>query len=46
MDTGLSDHSDAFYIFLVDAEVGALDGDRDSSQQGAKKRDDLYVEIQ
>lgn len=41
MVAGLPDHSDAFNVFLVDAKVGAPDGDGDSSQQGTEKRDDL-----
>lgn len=46
MDTGLTDHSDVFNVFPVDAEVGAPNGDGDSSPQGAKTRDDLDEEIQ
>lgn len=41
MDTGLPNHGDAFNVFLVDAEVGAPDGDGDSSLQGTKTGDDL-----
>lgn len=41
MDAGLPDHTDVFNVFLVDAEVGAADGDGDSSQHGAETRDDL-----
>ncbi len=42
MDAGLPDHCDAFNVLLVDAEVGASDGDGDSSPQGAVERDDLH----
>lgn len=45
MDTGHPDHAYAFNVFLVDAEVGAPDGDGDSSLQGAETRDDLDGEI-
>lgn len=41
MDTGLSNHCDGFNVFLVDAEVGAPNGDGDASLQGPKVRDDL-----
>lgn len=46
MDTGLTGYSDVFNVFPVDAEIGAPNGDGDSSQQGAKSRDDLDEEIQ
>lgn len=41
MDTGLSNHCDAFYVFFVDAKVRATNGDGDASLQGAKMREDL-----
>lgn len=46
MDTGLTDHSDVFNVFPLDAQVGAPDGDGDSSPQGAEARDDLDEQIQ
>lgn len=46
MDTWLPNHADAFNVFLVDAEVGAADGDGDPSPQGTESRDDLDGEIQ
>lgn len=46
MDTGLTDHSDVFNVFPVDTQVGAPDGDGDSSLQGAVARDDLDEQIQ
>ena len=45
MDAGLSDHSDAFNVFPLDAKVGATDGDGDASQHGSETRDDLGGEI-
>lgn len=41
MDAGLAHHTDVCDVTPVDAQVGAADGDGDSSQQGAKARDDL-----
>lgn len=46
MDTGLTDHSDVFNVFPVDTQVGAPDGDGDSSPQGTVARDDLDEQIQ
>lgn len=46
MVTRLPDHADALNVFLVDAEVGAPDGDGDPSPHGAKTRDDLDGETQ
>lgn len=46
MDARLADHSDVFNVLPVDAEVGALNSDGDSSLHGAKTRDDLDEGIQ
>lgn len=46
MDAGLPSHCDAFNVSLMDAEVGASDGDGDASQHGAETRGDLDVEMQ
>lgn len=46
MNAGLPSHRDAFNVSLIDAEVGAADGDGDASQHGAEKRADLDVEMQ
>lgn len=46
MDTWLPGHGDAFNVLPVDAEVGALDGDGDSSLHGAETWDNLDGEIQ
>lgn len=46
MNAGLPDHSDAYNVFFMDSQVGAMDGDGDASLQWAKKRDDLDGEIQ
>lgn len=41
MDTIHVGHFDALHILLLDAHVGASDGDGDTTVQGAKARDDL-----
>lgn len=41
MDTRFSDYRDAFNILLVDAKVGATNGDGDASPPGSKTRDNL-----
>ena len=46
MDTRLPSHSDALNVLPVDAEVGAPDGDGDSSLHGAETWDDLEGKIQ
>lgn len=45
MDTGLTNYSDGFNVFPVDAEIGAPNSDGDSSLQGAKSGDDLDEKI-
>lgn len=45
MDARFADHSDVFNVLPVDAEVGALNSDGDSSPHGAKTRDDLDEEM-
>lgn len=44
MDAGLASHSDAFNVVPVDSQVGAQDGDGDSSLHGPKTRNDLRQE--
>lgn len=46
MDAGLPGHGDTFDVLSVDAEVGAPDGDGDSSSQRAETGDDLREEVQ
>lgn len=41
MDTVHIGHRDARHILLLDAHVGASDGDGDAAVQGAEARDDL-----
>ena len=45
MDAGLTHNSDVFNVFLVDTEVGAPNGDGNSSLERSKARDDLDEEI-
>lgn len=45
VDAGLTHHSDVFNVFLVDAKVGAPNGDGNSSLERSKARDDLDEEI-
>lgn len=41
MDTIHTGHLDALHILLLDAHVGASDGDGDATVQGTEARDDL-----
>lgn len=41
MYTGDPHHTDGLDVLLVDAQVGALDGDRDASPHGPVARDNL-----
>lgn len=41
MDAGLADHTDVCDVTPMDAQVGAPDGDGDSTQKWTEARDDL-----